>query len=548
MLNTVFPLKMLRSLTIISSFVLYTTACTPSSDSGEHPEQTLHLSIGASPQALDPHLIAGVPAMKVISSLFEPLLLMNTDTLQPEAGAAETWSVDDNGLRYVFKLRDNARWSDGSPVTAHDFVFTWQRILSPGIGHYYAQDFYPIIGAQQYHQGKSEDFSSVGVKALSDHQLEFSLHSPDPLFLKRLTHDTTSPVQKANILSFGTIDNPVSRWTQPPNMVSNGPFMLTRWELNKVLVAEKNPHYWKHSAVTLERIVFYPNEDTAVEERMFRSGQLQVAYGGSVPAEKIATYRQQAPDKLVITDSYATYYYDFNTQRPPFNNVDVRKAFAFAVDREKIVEKIAKAGQQPAYTLSPVDDFFQPSSALEFNPEKARDFLAAAGYPNGEGFPIATLIYNTHEQHRKVSIALQQMWKKHLNVEVQIENQEWKVFLGTRRQHDFDIARDGSSSTFADPMDFLTTYTTGHELNTPNWQNPEFDALLVKARVETDFEKRMTLLEQAETLFMEHMPVVPLYYYAYSYLISPEVKGMKFNRIEKPDYRAISIDKSSKEH
>lgn len=525
------------------------SACSESPPPSErNPEQTLTIAIGASPQSLDPHLITGVPAMKILSALFEPLVVMDAVSEVPVPGVAETWTVSEDDMHYRFHLRSNAKWSDGSAITARDFVFTWKRILAPGISSLYAQEFYSIAGAAPYHQGKTRDFSTVGVKAIDDQTLEFTLVEPDALFLKRLSHAGTSPVQEANITEFAAFDDPVSEWTQPPNMISNGPFALIKWELNKSIEAVKNPYYWAADSVTLEKIVFSPVENSATTERMFRTGQLQFDYSGTIPAEKIETYKRNAPEKLIIQPGYASYYYSINTQKPPFDNVDVRRALAYAIDREMIVNRITKAGQQPAYTLSPLDDKYQLASPIAFDPEKARQFLADAGYPNGEGLPTITLKYNTNENHQKIAVAIQQMWKEHLNVNVVIENQEWKVFLATRYAHDFDVCRDAASSTYTDPLDMMTPFTSGHEMNTPDWRNPEYDALVQRARTLRDTEARMTLLKKAESILLDQVPVIPIYYYAYSYLISPEVKGMHFSRIEKPDFKSIYIEPSDQRH
>ncbi|WP_185236145.1 peptide ABC transporter substrate-binding protein [Teredinibacter franksiae] len=534
-------------LLIITGLTLLFSSCSPSNTSKHNPEQTLHVSIGAAPQALDPHLIVGVPAMKVVAALFETLLTMDAQSNQPAPGLAHTWHMGDGGLTYRFILRDELKWSDGSPITADDIVVTWQRIFAANIGHPFAQDYYAIAGAKAYHLGEHRDFTRVGVKALDRQTVEFKLKAPDPLFLKRLTHASTSPIQKANLLAFTELDNPVSAWTQGKNLVGNGPFRLVDWQLNKMIVVEKNPHYWDAQNVKLEKIVFYPIENMATEERMFRSGKVQLLYGGKIPQEKIQTYQKESPEKLVIVQGYATYYYNFNTLRAPFDNVNVRRAFTYAVDRDSIIQRIAKAGQTPALTLSPKDRLYSPDSPIRFAPKLAQQYLADAGYPNGDGFPPVTLTFNTDAGHRKVSVALQQMWKKHLNIDVQLDNQEWKVFLSNRRQHVFDISRDGSSSTFADPMDMLNSFTSAHVMNTAGWSNAEYDRLLASARTELNVETRLALLEKAEIIFTREVPVFPIYYYAYSYLIAPEVKGMEFNSIEVPNYKSIYIDYSARE-
>lgn len=530
--------KLLAVTALVTSFA----SCSKNTVDDSTPLQTLRASIGASPQSLDPHQIAGVPSQRVVAALADTLLHMNPESLQPEPGAAESWTMSDDGLVYTFQLRQAGKWSDGSPVTAGDFVFSWQRILSPRMGHYYAQDFYPIVGAQAFNKGETTDFSTVGVKALDDHSLQFTLNSPDPLFAKRMTHETTAPVQPDNILKFAELDDPVSKWTRPGNMITNGPFRLVAWELNKIIELEKNPYYWDADNVRLEKLLIYPIEDQATEERMFRSGQLDAIYTGRILEQKIAYYRENNPDALRTQSYYATYFYIFNTQKPPFDNTLVRKALSLAVDREKITSSVLKAGQQPAHTLSPATPGYHNSRSIAFNPEAARKALEEAGYPNGEGFPAVTLTYNTSEDHRKVAIAIQQMWKKYLNLDIAIENQEWKVFLSNRKQHNFEIARAGSSSSYADPLDFLSSYVTGHGMNDTSWSNAEYDALVEQALKEMNTEKRYALMEQAEDILMEELPLVPINYYVSSYLIAPKVKGVVLNSIDQPNYKPIYIE------
>lgn len=539
-------IKRLALVALCAAFTVTVAGCSKSNDSNNDPVQTLHASIGASPQSLDPHQVAGVPALKVLAALCEPLLTPNLDTVQPEPAVAERWEISEDGLNYRFFIRNTAKWSDGSPLTAQDFVFTWQRILSPNIGHYYAMDFYAIKGAKAFNSGETTDFSTVGVKAIDNSTLEFQLIRQDPLFLKRMTSEQVCPVQPKTILAHAAIDDPVSKWTQPPNMVSNGPFKLVRWELNKILELDKNTYYWDADNVKLEKMYLYPIEDSATEERMFRSGQLQITLGGKIIEQKIPYYQQNKPDLLTIEPHYATYFYIFNTQQPPFDNVLIRRALAYAIDRDKIVSSILKSGQKPTTKLSPQTPGYQAHNSVSFDPERAKALLAEAGYPNGEGFPETTLTYNTLEDHRKIATAIQQMWKKYLNINVSLENQEWKVFLSNRKQHNFQVARAGSSSSFADPLDFLSSYVTGHAMNDTGWSNMEFDGLIDNALHEINTEKRFRILENAEDILLDEVPLVPIYTYVTSYLKTPSVKGIKFNLIDQPSYKTMYIDPEAK--
>lgn len=529
------------------AFAALLVGCSSDKSTSQDPEQTLHMAFGAEPQTLDPHMAAGVPDLRLLAAIIEPLTDLDPHTYEAVPALAKSWDISEDGLVYTFHLRENAKWSDGTPLTAQDFVFSWQRILSPAIGGYYVQDYYNIVGAEDFNTGKSEDFTSVGVKAISNHALQFTLLKPDPLFAKRMAHETVGPVQPATILKFGNIDDATSKWTQPPNYVSNGPFVMTRWEINKVIVLEKNPHYWDAENVKLEKIYAYPIEDIATEERMFRSGQIHVAWGGDIPTEKIETYQKESPEKIIITPMYGTYFYIFNNQVAPFDNADVRRAFTYALDREMLTSKIAKGGKQPSTTLSLPVPHFNPESPIEYNPQKAAEYLAKAGYPNGEGFPQIALLYNTDELHKKIAVAAQQMWKKHLNVNVTLENQEWKFFLENRKNKTFTLARGGSISTFADPIDFLQSYMTGHGMNDSDYRNSDFDALVNKALYELDPVKRGAYLEEAEELLLNDAAIAPVLTYTEVFLKAPEVKNAIFSATAKPNYKDIYLDFSTTE-
>lgn len=535
----------IKRLIAVSSAMLALASCSPSEEIRNPNEHALHISIGASPQSIDPHVVTGTPGHKVLRALCETLLNLNGKTYEVEPAVATHWEVSDDGLHYTFLLRKDARWSNGTSVTARDFQYAWQRALLPAIAWQHATDNYAIKGAEDYHSGETTDFSSVGIKATDDFTLEITLSTPDPLLLKKLTQAITCPVNQKELEKYGSIDDVSNRWTDAGKFVTNGPFLLSKWEINKVLVVERNPHYWDAKNVKLEKIYFYPIESEASEERAFRSGQIQVAYAGRIPAEKIATYQRKAPEKLKLVKAYATYFYHFNTTKAPFNDPTVRKALTLAVDRVAIVKNVTKAGEKPASSLSIMTPTYNPNFNNEiYNPEKARQLLADAGYPNGEGFPTFTLIYNTAEAHRKVALSIQQMWKKELGINALLENQEWKIFLDTRQQHNFDIARAGSSSTLADPQDFLSSLTTGHGMNDAGWSNPEYDKLLLAASAKTDIQERFKTLAEAEKIILDQYPILPIYHYSYSYLIDPSVKGLSFNAVDNLNYKDIYIEKA----
>ncbi len=531
----------------ITLYILALGSCGKKDNDARLNENALHLSIGASPQSIDPHVVTGVPGIKVLAGLGESLVSLNLETQALEPGAATHWELSEDGLVYTFFLRQDALWSNGEPVSASDFVFAWQRGMTPSVGWQYATDFYFIDGAEAYHTGANQDPNSIGVKAVDDYTLKFKLVRPYPLFLKQLTSEIQIPLHKTSLEQHGKFDDVVSNWTNAGNFVSNGPFYLKTWEINKIIVLEKNPHYWDAQSVKLDKIYLYPIETEAAEERSFRSGQIQFAFGDRIPVDKIAVYREKNPENLKIINTFATYFYLLNVTKAPFDDVRVRQALAHAIDRKAIVTNITKAGEEIAVTLNPpAAGHHAHVKPLEYDVNLAKQLLAEAGFPNGENFPTVSLIYNTADVHRKVALAIQQMWKSNLGINVTLENQEWKVFLNTRQNLDFAIARAGSISSLGDPQDFLESFKSGHGMNNTGWGNSEYDKLMTEASATLNLDTRYQLLAQAENILLEEMPLIPLYYYANSYLIHEDVKGHTFNPLSRINYKDIYIDRTEK--
>lgn len=517
------------------SLVILASGCSNQLSNVEHgnQHQILHSGNGAEPQDLDPHITTGIPEYHIQRTLFEGLTRKNPRTMEPVPGAAESWTVSPDGRLYTFAIRRNARWSNGDPVTAHDFVYSWKRILSAKMASDYAYTLYCIENAEEYHTGKISDFAQVGALALDDHTLQVRLKNPTAYFLQLLDHHSTYPVHRPTIEKFGAMDERGTKWTRAGNFVGNGPFTLKAWEVNKVLVVEKNPHYWEAAAVRLQQIHFYPVEDLNTEERMFRAGQIHVTLSGYVPIEKIAVYKQENPELIHIHPGYATYYYEFNTTRKPFDDVRVRKALAMAINRQQIVDKVAKGGQTPAYTLTPPDPFgYQPKAAMEYDVAQARALLAEAGYPDGKGFPTFELLYNTAENHQKIATAIQQMWKTNLNIDVQLANQEWKVYLTARNNLEHDIARAGWLADYVDPSNFLDILLSYSGNNRTGWKNPEYDRLIKEAASTVDTEARHAILQQAEQIIVDEAPIIPIYYYSDIHLVASSVRNWQDNIIK----------------
>ncbi len=500
-------------------------------------KQILYIGNGDEIADVDPHLITGMPEYHVLTALYEGLVSKDPKTMASIPGVAESWEVSEDGLNYVFKIRANAKWSNGDDLVAQDFVDSWHRALMPALGNQYAASLFVVKNAEAFFNGEM-DFDQVGVKALDSKHLQVQLAAPTPYFLQLLDHHSTYPVHIRTIEKFGALDERGSPWTRPENFVSNGPFKLKEWTPNKYLSVEKSDTYWDKDHVYLNEVRFYPIPKSTVEERMFRAGQLHITY--YLPRDKLGYYQTQFPQALRSFPNYATYFYRFNTTIAPLKDLRVRKALAYSVDRKAIVEQVTKFGQQPAYALTPPDDYgYKPRATMPYDPALARKLLADAGFPDGKGFPKLKLMFNTNEEHKNVALAIQRMWKKELGIDISLENAEWKVFLDRERQMDYQIDRASWVGDYLDPNTFLELFTTGNGNNKTGFSNPEYDALLRAAAEEPDQPKRMELFQRADEILVEQIPILPLYTYQWNRLVSPYVHGWFVNPMEYFSYKNV---------
>jgi len=505
--------------------------------------QELYVGNQVEPQDLDPHIITGVQESRIVSALLEGLVTPDPKDLHPIPGAAQRWVVSDDGLVYTFYLRGNGVWSNGDPLTAQDFVFSFKRILSPRLGSEYSYMLYCIKNAERYNRGEIKDFSRVGVRAADDTTLIITLEKPVPYFLSLIMHSSWYPVHPPTILKFGAIDDRGTRWTRPGNFVGNGPFVLSKWILNTVIDVRKNPRYWDAGTVQLARILFYPIDNSLTEERAFRTGQLHVTT--NVPVSKIAWYRIHEPGQLHIDPYLATYFYLININRPPFTDVRVRRALSMAIDRESIVKNVLKGGQLPAYTFTPPEtQGYTCRSSIQFNPDSARKLLEEAGYSPSHPFPSCKLLYNTSEMHHTLAQAIQEMWRKNLHVLITLDNQEWKVYLAATHSQDYDIARMGWTGDYNDPNTFLNMWVTGGGNNRTGWSNASYDSLIIRASTECDQRNRYAYFQQAERLLLDQMPIIPVYIYTNLSLMNPAVKGWYPNILGVHPFKFVYLEKT----
>ncbi len=502
----------------------------------------LHMGIGAEPQALDPHIVTGVTESRIIHSLLEGLVGKDPASLDAIPGVANSWNIADNKTTYTFNFREDAKWSNGDTVRAQDFVFSWRRLLSPALAAEYAYNLYVVKNARDYHRGTLKDFDKVGVRAIDDRTLEVRLEHPAPYFLQLLDHTSALPVHPATIEGHGATLRRDTDWTRPKSYVGNGPFQLETWQIGEGIFVRKNRYYWDYDGVQLNGIQFYPVENQNTEENMFRSGQLHITSGVAIPY--VPLYLEKRPDLIRISPYLGTYYYELNVSKPPLDDLRVRRALMLATDRYSITAAITQAGQRPAYSFTPplLSGYRPPSDrSLAYNPKRARRLLAEAGYPGGLDFPVLQLLYNTSDDHRTLAVAIQEMWQKNLGIKVELNNQEWKVYLNTRNNLEHQIARAGWVADFEDPSNFLEVLSGDSGNNRSAWSNPEYDHLVARAKRTWDSEKRNELFARAERLMISQAPIIPIYHYASKRLLRRSVVGWSRNALDHQRYQELHL-------
>lgn len=475
------------------------------------------------PKGLDPHIVSGVIEANILRALFEGLITGDpqSDTATP-GGAALEVTPDATATVWTAKLRPDGKWSDGVPVTARDFAFSYERLLTPELGASYAEMLYFLKGAEDFNKAKTPDFSTVGVEVVDDLTLRLTLRGPTPYFREILKHYTWTAVPRHVVLKYGKIGQRGNPWTRPENIVGNGPYQLKSWRRTDHLEVERNPHYWNAAKVTLNGIRFLPVTNLYTEARMFRDGQLHLTYGA--PPEVVDLMKRRNPAALRQEPYLGTSFYRCNTTRQPLDDVRVRQALGFAIDRQAVSENIFR-GYKPAFAITPPMGGYDPPHLAGFDPQRARQLLAAAGYPGGKGFPRLKVLIASRETAATVAQALQAMWRETLGVEVEIENKEWNAYLVAMQVLDYDLASSGWVGDYLDPLTFLEMWTPGNGNNLTGWNDSAFVKLLRQSFQETDATRRFEILRQAEAIFVEAAPALPVAWQARNYLVHPSVQG-----------------------
>lgn len=515
------------------------------------------LNIASEPQSIDPALNSAVDGAIMLGHMFEGLMkwkdsgvetpgsdgtCTNAELTEGQAESYEKVVNDDGTVTYTFKIRSDARWSDGKPVTAGDFVYSWQRLVTPETAADYNYMIGSVVNANEIMAGDM-DPTELAVSAPDDSTFVVTLTSDLPYFLEVCAFPATFPVrQDVTTKEDGT---PNDQWTfDVATYLSNGPYKLTAWNHNSEIVMEPNEQYYDVANLGPDKITFKLMDDQNAMLSGFNSGELD--FIEDVPQAELPSLI--ASGDLKIVDYIGTYYVCYQTQKAPFDDPRVRQAFTLAVNRTFIVDKVTQAGQVPANGFVPAgvydaagstgDDFRTVGGAYysiegdadysyEANCEKARELLAEAGYPNGEGFPVVEYLYNTSDAHKAVAEALQNMWETELGVKVTLNNQEWAVFLQTRKDGNYSIARNGWIADYNDPMSFLDMWLTGGGNNDAQYANADYDAKIQEAKNTTDPAARMQLMHNAEDIIMgQDWALNPLYFYTQKYMLSDRVGGM----------------------
>lgn len=539
------------------------TATTPTETTPTTPTETttpagmeLKFNNGAEPKTIDPGIMEGVPEFRIAMQIYEGLTAYNPQDLSPLPGTAESWEVSPDGLVYTFHLRTNAVWSDNTPVNAETFKYSWLRVLKPETASPYAYQLYYIKNAQKYNSIKKDDNGNplvdekgealkdengnlvtevtaeeVGIEVVDPQTLKVTLEAPTPYFLNLMSFQTYLPVPKHVIDAVGN-----DKWSLPENLVCNGAFKISEWIPKSHIKFVKNETYWDKDKVKLDAIYYYPLEDSNSAIEKYINGEFD--WIERVPSEKIEEMMTRPDFRKAAY--LGTYFYRVNvTKIEALKDPNVRRALYLAINRDEIVNYITKAGEIPAYEFVPSNmpnySAYVDSAATLTDAEKideAKKLLADAGFADGKGFPKISILYNTDENHKKIAESIQQMWKTNLGIEVDILNQEWKVYLDSQTQLNYDIARSGWIGDYVDPNTFLDMWLKDGGNNNTGWSNPQYDELINQAKNEQDSAKRASILMEAEKILMTELPILPIYHYVNTYMINSKVQGVYDNILD----------------
>ncbi len=490
-------------------------------------KDTLVRGNGAEPPSLDPAIMQDVNSAQIAYDLYEGLTDFNQSN-QPVPGIAQSWDISSNGKVYTFHLRPNAKWSNGEPLTAQDFLYSWQRTLDPKTASPYAFVLFPVVNAQEINAGKMP-LSSLGAKVIDAHTFQVTLKRPVSYFLQVMTQPATYPVYAPSIKKYG------NAFVQPGNSVTDGAYMMAAWVPNGYIDLVKNPYYYDAADVKIDKVKYLPIVDTNSELSQYKSGAIDVTY--TVPVDQYKQIAKEYPTELHTVAWTGNYYYDFGLLHAPFkNNLKLRQALSMTVDRDAIATQVLGQEQIPMYTMIPSDIENGAFSALKpyewqslpyaEKVSEAQKLFAQAGYSTTHPLNV-TISYNTNDIHKKVALAIASMWQQAFGsaIKVELNNQEWSVIIQAKNKGDFQIMRDGWIADFDTADNFTELLMCANPQNTSHYCSPKYDQLINEAESTTNPAERVKLIEQAQTLMLNDYPVIPLLQYTYFRLVKPYVKG-----------------------
>ncbi|MDQ8187982.1 peptide ABC transporter substrate-binding protein [Pelagicoccus sp. SDUM812002] len=516
----------------IKTILLSSCALLLSSCGKQESRNSLRIGNGAEPRTLDPQQAVSLAEAHVITALFEGLLSEpSTDDALFEPGIATSWEANEKLTQYSFTLRENARWSDGTPINADTFLSSFERILNPQLSAQNSELLFDIKNAKAYHMGEIKSFDQVGLSAPSEYTLVITLEQPTAVFLQKMKHWSWFPVPVHFIEQKGGLYDIANPWASSNDLVSNGPYMLDRWQRNQRITIAKNEAYWDAPTISIERVEFYPFENTQSEYRAFLAGQLDITE--EIPSE----LKDQKLDGARADPLLATSYLLLNNEFPSLSDPNVRRALSAAIDRGKLIKSIVKTGfpasrfTPAAMPLYPLGDTSPPPA-----PELPRELVAQI---NANG-PLRLVVSN-----RDVSIAvaeaLQEMWRRELGIEIRIENMEFKSFLDRLDNGDYDISYIAWFGDYLDPFTFLGIWQSESQYNRARWENSSFDKLLDQSATQADPAQRLETLHKAEDLLTEQMPIIPLFWKSKDYLVSPHVRNWPASLTDIRSYKHVEL-------
>lgn len=497
--------------------------------------QVFRFNNGAEPEGTDPGVISGQPDGRVARMLFEGLTTADPQTLEPRPGLAYRWEISPDGLTYTYHLRANLAWNDGTPLTSRDFLYSWARALDPVTVSRNASLLYPIKNGEAFNKGEITDRSRLGLAAPDDSTFVVTLENPTAYWLFLNSYYTFLPVPKHTIEKWGV------RWTRPEHIVSNGPYNLAYWKQYDRFEFVPNEKYWDRASVKLDRIIAYTVDDLNTSTNLYKAGVIDWNPSGYIPGPFIP---QMRPFEDFRSGRYqGVYFYSVNVTRKPYDNVHVRRALNLAIDRVAIARDVLKGSREPWGAIAPTGyPGYGGATQVTYDPKRAREELAKAGYAGGKGFPKLNILFNTSEDHRRIAEAIQAMWKRDLGIDVELSNQDWGSYLQATTGLQYDVARRSWIGDYLDPNSFLQILTSGDGNNRSGWSDPEYDALIKQAARTIDSAERFQLLQRAENLAVEAAPFLPIYHYSTNELVKPWVRGLYQTALDTHPLKTVFID------